>query len=384
MKIAVFGAGLQARGVIFDLLKQPDISEIRIVDNSVTNLDYIFDKYKDPRIYISQFDIKDLSETSEFLNNIKAAISTVPYQYNEFLTNISINEGCSFCDLGGNNSIVEAQLALDDKAKKANITTIPDCGLAPGLPSILVKHALADFDTIDTVEIRVGGLPQKRGGLLDYTLSFSINGLINEYIEDATILENYNIKTVPSLSAVEPINDFPEPFKHLEAFTTSGGISTLPDTYKNKINNINDKTIRYKGHCNIINIFKDLGLLSSEPIMVSMDYASTMVSPRKVFEIVAEKALNTNNPDVILFRVNIIGKLEGKNVTRKYQMIEYGSPDLSAMIRCTAFPASIVLLMLARNQIKEKGVLPQEKCIDTEIFMKELHKRNIKLNYKDL
>ncbi|MCP6725795.1 hypothetical protein NL526_27445, partial [Klebsiella pneumoniae] len=93
--------------------------------------------------------------------------------------------GANFCDLGGNNYIVDEQLALDGEAKAAGVSIIPDCGLAPGMVSVLAMHGAARFDSVDEIHIRVGGLPQDPQPPLSYQLVFSVEGLINEYIEIA-------------------------------------------------------------------------------------------------------------------------------------------------------------------------------------------------------
>ncbi len=111
----------------------------------------------------------------------------------------------NFCDLGGNNYIVDEQLALDDKAKDAGINIIPDCGLAPGMVSVLAMHGAKRFDEIDEIHIRVGGLPQHPKTLLQYQLVFSVEGLINEYIEVARVIRDGKISEVESMTEIESL-----------------------------------------------------------------------------------------------------------------------------------------------------------------------------------
>jgi lysine 6-dehydrogenase len=273
---------------------------------------------------------------------------------------------------------VNQELAMDAAARAAGVTVIPDCGLAPGMVAVLAEHAVRALDSVDTLEIRVGGLPQKRGGILDYSLLFNIQGLINEYVEDAMVLENGEPRVVRSLDDFETL-EFPEPFGTLEAFITSGGTSTLPQTYHGKIRRLNYKTIRYPGHGRVFRAMMDLGLLSSDPVEIR---EGVKVSPRDVFARVAAPVLDQGEPDVILMRLTAIGKRGRKKVTRTYQMIDY--PDtkngLTAMMRTTAYPATVVLLMLARDQVELKGALPQEKCIDPDRFLEELAARGLKID----
>jgi lysine 6-dehydrogenase len=149
--------------------------------------------------------------------------------------------------LGGNNYIVDAQLALDEAAKKANINIVPDCGLAPGMVSVLAMHGANRFDETEEIHIRVGGLPQTPKPPLDYQLVFSVEGLINEYIESARVIRDGKIIEVNSMTELETLAF--DGFSALEAFQTSGGTSTLPDTFCGKVKELDYKTIRYAGHC---------------------------------------------------------------------------------------------------------------------------------------
>src|SRR4029079_15285384 len=134
----------------------------------------------------------------------------------------AIEAETNFCDLGGNNDVVAKELALDNEARVAGVNVIPDCGLAPGMVAVLVAHAAARFEKIDGIHIRVGGLPQNPKPPLDYQLVFSVEGLINEYVEPARIIRDGKIAIVESMTEIESL-EFPPPFENMEAFQTSGG-----------------------------------------------------------------------------------------------------------------------------------------------------------------
>ena len=134
-----------------------------------------------------------------------SVISCVNYWYNASLSRAAIDTGTNFCDLGGNNYIVDEQLAMNDAAKAAGVNIIPDCGLAPGMVSILAMHGAAAFDTTDEIHIRVGGLPQDPQPPLNYQLVFSVEGLINEYLEVARVIRGGKITEVPSMTEIEEL-----------------------------------------------------------------------------------------------------------------------------------------------------------------------------------
>jgi lysine 6-dehydrogenase len=374
MRVVMLGAGLQAQAATFDLVNQRDLTEIVVADADLGRARALAQRWKDPRLHPVQLDASDEAAAEKVLKGARAALSAVPYKFNAGLARAAVRAGCSFCDLGGNNDVVAAELALDEKARAAGVTIVPDCGLAPGLVSILSAHAVEAFDEVDTLELRVGGIPQRKGGVLDYSLVFSMEGLINEYVEDAIVLEGGQPRTVHSLEDFESL-DWVEPFGTMEAFNTSGGVSTLPETYRGKIRRLNYKTIRWPGHGRVFQAMKKLGLLSSTPVEVD----GHAVKPRALLAKVATPVLDRGEPDVILTRVTALGTRNGKALRRVYEMIEYPDNEhgLTAMMRTTAFPATIVMLMLARGEVKTKGALPQERCVDPRRFLDELAKRQI-------
>ena len=367
----VLGAGRMGLGAAFDLAAQPDVEEVTIADMDGARTRLVADQIG-KKVRGVEANISDPRKAVELMRGHAATISCVNYWYNEKLARAAIEAKSNFCDLGGNNDVVDKELALDAEAKRAGVNVIPDCGLAPGMVAVLVAHGAARFKTLDEIHIRVGGLPQDPKPPLNYQLVFSVEGLINEYIERARVLRDGRITEVESMTEIEAL-DFPAPFGTMEAFQTSGGTSTLPETFLGKVKELDYKTIRYPGHCEKFKMMIDLGLCSSTPITVD----KTDVAPRKVLGELLVRNLPHDEPDAVLVRVEFMG--DGKHLT--YDIIDYQDPKtgLSAMMRTTAFPASIVALMMARGETTSKGALPQERCIPPEAFMKELERRNIRV-----
>ncbi len=380
MRVVLLGAGLQAQAAGHDLVLQKDLTEITVADADPARAEALARRWGDPRVRPVALDAADPEAAGRLLAGARAALSAVPYRFNAGLARAAVGAGCSFCDLGGNNAVVSEELALDGAAREAGVTVVPDCGLAPGMVAVLAAHAVASFDETESLEIRVGGLPQKRGGILDYSLVFNIQGLINEYVEDAVVIEDGEIRSVPCPGSFEEL-EFPPPFGRMEAFATSGGTSTLPETYRGRVRRLNYKTIRYPGHGGVIRVMKELGLLSWEPVEVD----GVRVAPRAVFAKVAEPVLDRGEPDVILMRLTATGKRGGRAARRVYQMIDYPDAEngLTAMMRCTAYPATTVLMMLARGEVEAKGAHPQERCIDPDRFLEELGKRGLEISITD-
>ena len=376
MRMLVLGAGRMGLGAVHDLASQPDVEEVTVADADGGRARDIAARVKQrAKVTAKTIDCKDQRAVVDLMRGHAAAISCVNYWLNESLARAAIEAKAHFCDLGGNNTVVDAELALDPEARKAGVNIIPDCGLAPGMVAVLAAHGAARFQKLDEIHIRVGGLPQDPKPPLDYQLVFSVEGLINEYIEPARVIRGGKVVQVESMTEVEELT-FPAPFGKMEAFQTSGGTSTLVETFLGKVRELDYKTIRYPGHCDKFKTMIDLGLCSSDVVEVD----GKPVTPRRVFGDLLVANLPHDEPDVVLVRVEFAG--DGKRLV--YQIIDRQDEKtgLSAMMRTTAFPASIVALMMARNQTTSKGALPQERCIPPQPFMDELRKRNIVVEEK--
>jgi lysine 6-dehydrogenase len=374
MKILVLGAGRMGHGAVYDLIhNSPLVESVTVADFEVKKAEEIAQTVGTERVISHHIDVSKFADVVKLMKNHDSAISCVNYWYNLELSKAALETNTNFCDLGGNNYVVDEQLALDNQAKEAGINIIPDCGLAPGMVSVLAMHGAKRFDEIDEIHIRVGGLPQFPKTLLKYQLVFSVEGLINEYIEVARVIRGGEIIEVESMTEIESL-EF-EGFPPLEAFQTSGGTSTLPDTFLGKVKELDYKTIRYAGHCEKFKTMIDLGLCSSKEIMV--DYVK--IAPRKILGNLLTTYLPADEPDYVLVRLEFVGKKDGKSGKLRFDIVDKQdeTTGLSAMMRTTAFPASIIAQMMAGGDVMMRGATPQEKAIDSDKFVAELAKRNI-------
>ena len=362
MKYCVLGAGLMGKAVAHDLLDQKDTTQVILCDKDVKAI-HELPLQNQSRLQTKILDVTNYNDVVNIFKNVDVAVAAIHYGFNLVLTKAAIETKTNLCDLGGNSSVVDEQLKLNDAAKNAGISVIPDCGLAPGMVAVLVKWGIEKFSWANTVKIRVGGLPQNPKGKLKYERFFSTEGLINEYVEPVRVLRDGQIKIIEPLSEIEEIKF--DNFPRLEAFTTSGGTSTLIDTYKNRLKNLDYKTIRYEGHCKLIREMYDEGLFSEKS--------------RKNTLALLEKTIPLGKKDVVLVKIIFQGRDKVTSPTNKHELsiIDSAKPPFTAMMRTTAFPASIIAQMLARGQIKEIGVQPQERCVPVDLFVKELKKREI-------
>jgi lysine 6-dehydrogenase len=264
-------------GAVFDLVhNSPGVECVTVADSDLAKAEAVAVLVGTSRVEPRHIDASNTDDVTRLMRGHDSVISCVNYWYNTALSQVAISTGSNFCDLGGNNYIVDEQLAMDAGAKAAGINIIPDCGLAPGMVSILAMHGAKRFDEVYEIHIRVGGLPQDPKPPLNYQLVFSVEGLLNEYVEVARVIRDGKITEVDSMTELESL-EF-DGFPQLEAFQTSGGTSTLPDTFLGKIRDLDYKTIRYAGHCDKFKTMIDLGLCSSEEIVADFQ----KVKPRKV------------------------------------------------------------------------------------------------------
>uniref|UniRef100_A0A7V3PSN0 Saccharopine dehydrogenase n=1 Tax=candidate division WOR-3 bacterium TaxID=2052148 RepID=A0A7V3PSN0_UNCW3 len=369
MNTLIFGAGLMSRAVAYDLLRQTDVDRVYVVDTRRSQLNRLRSQLKSPKLILVQTTATD-RKLLKLLSECAVAVSCVPYNYNLQLTQMAIAAGTNFCDLGGNNTIVRRQLALNKAARKANVTVIPDCGLAPGMTNILVADGIQRLDRTDQVRIRVGGLPVQPKPPLFYRLVFSAQGLLNEYVEPCLVLHQGKLQKVRPLT--EPETLIFSPFGQLEAFHTSGGSSTLPETFRGKIQELDYKTIRYPGHRLMFQLIMKTALGNWQKL------------PRAELACALEKVLGFENDDVVLLRIDISGTKDGIRRNIRYQLIDYADKKtgLTSMMRTTGFSAAIVALMLARREIKITGVRTGEQAVPGRRFISELRRRKFRLTIR--
>jgi lysine 6-dehydrogenase len=378
MKILVLGAGRMGLGAAYDLAhNSPGVSVVTVADVDGERARAVVETVGGAKLTPTRIDVEDSDRVVALMRGHDAAISCVTYFHNLALARAAIEARTNFCDLGGNNAVVDAELALDDEARAAGVNVIPDCGLAPGMVAVLAAHGAERFDELEAIHIRVGGLPLQPKPPLNYQIVFSVEGLINEYVERARVVRDGRIVEVESMTEIEEL-EFPAPFGRMEAFQTSGGTSTLPDTFLGRIQELDYKTIRHPGHCAQFKLLIDLGLASSDEI----EAGGARIAPRKLLGELLARHLPADEPDAVLIRLEFRGRMKGHTRALRYDIIDRFDERtrLSAMQRTTAFPASIVAQTMARGLTTAKGALPQERCIPPAPFVAALAARDIRID----
>ena len=372
MRALVLGAGMMGRAVAYDPARARGVDEVVLGDRSLPVAKAAARWAGSRRITPARIDLSNGAAVRRLMaGGFDVAVGAVSYRFNVALAREAVRAGVGFCDLGGNNDVVDGELALDAPARAAGVTVIPDCGLAPGMVSLVAARSLELLGgKADELRIRVGGLPLHPKPPLNYKLVFSPEGLVNEYWEPAVALRNGRRVKLESLTEIEEL-EFPPPFGKLEAFVTSGGASTLPRTMLGKVRELDYKTIRYPGHCAIMKGMLWLGLGDLEPVRAG----AARLAPRELLLELLRRRLTDGDRDVVLMRVTA---RRGERGVR-FQMVDRGEPrrGITAMMRTTAFPAAAVAWMLGTGRIVRKGALPQETCVPAGEFLDEVRRRGI-------
>jgi saccharopine dehydrogenase-like NADP-dependent oxidoreductase len=303
--ICLFGYGLIGR-TIDAYLRDLQIYNVDVFDKNKINLN---EKNK-------PIDLDRAADVTNLIKKYDAVIAATPYQVNEFIARCSGIAGVPYFDL---TEDVETTKSIARLRFDYGTTFIPQCGLAPGAIGIITRDLIKDFEEIDEIKMRVGALPITTSNKMKYYLSWSSEGLVNEYYEPCPAIIDGRYERLDPLEGYETLLlDGCE----YEAFNTSGGIGEWADDIRiagSIIKKLTYKTIRYKGHRDQILFLKeDLGLTKEKMI----DIFNAQVPH--------------NEDDVVLIFSEVIGKHQGKRTRKSYFKKIYGDPGVSAIQKTTA------------------------------------------------
>jgi lysine 6-dehydrogenase len=371
-EIAILGSGQMGRVAAYFFLNHPDGPfHVRLADRDEKSVKEAAAWLGSDRLETMIADAASEIELGMAIEGTTVCISCLPYFMNPRIARAVMRSRISMVDLGGNPQVTDVILSQDPDARRRSISMVPDAGLAPGLVSVIAWDLVHRFKTCDEVHIRVGGLPQKPEGPLKYAQFFSIHGLLNEYLEDARELRDGKPAQVPCPSELEELQV--DDLGTFEAFTTSGGTSTLPRTLLGKVQRLDYKTIRYPGHHAALKLLIDLGLAASQ----AFPFGGVEVTPRDMLTRVLEVTLPKGVPDIVLIRVTATGD-GGREEKVELVVRQDETHGITAMGQMTAFPAAAVALAILKGQVPP-GAHAQETVIPFSWMQDQLSKFGIQL-----
>jgi saccharopine dehydrogenase-like NADP-dependent oxidoreductase len=344
--ILVIGAG-KIGSTIVDMLHETGDYSVTVADASAAALEAVA---KDG-VKTIQLDFSDAVALQNALKGHYAVLSAAPYHLTGHVAQAARLADVNYFDL---TEDVATTRMVKELAEGATTAFIPQCGLAPGFISIVAHDIASHFDKLDTVRLRVGALPQYPSNALSYNLTWSTDGVINEYIERCEAVVDGRLREVP---AMEELEEFSLDGTRYEAFNTSGGLGTLCETLEGKVRNLNYKTIRYPGHCALMRVLlNDLQLRNR----------------REVLKDILENAVPATMQDMVIVFVTVTGERGGRYVQETYARSIYGQKvagtQRTAIQVTTAASICAMLDLLVEGKLPKQGFVRQEE-IDLDGFL---------------
>ena len=287
--------------------------------------------------------VADEGALRDALSSVDGVLSCLPYHLNTGVARAAHAAGIHYFDL---TEDVPTTKAIIELSKSAKGLMAPQCGLAPGFVGIVGADLIAQFEECRSCKMRVGALPQHPTGLMGYSFNWSPEGVVNEYLNDCEVIEEGQVKWVSAMEWVEKL------FiggTELEAFTTSGGLGTMCDTYRDRVPNMDYKTMRYPGHVKLMNFF----------------FHELLMRERRAEA--GDILVNAKPPvsdDVVYIHVSAEGKTGGrlfrKEFVRAYYPIEIAGIERTAIAWTTASSVVAVIEMVRDGTLPGQGFLKQE------------------------
>jgi lysine 6-dehydrogenase len=361
MKILVIGCGNIGSVAARDLAENLPSAQIVVADASKTRAEETAKEIGRDNVSFTLIDATNRNELTNTIGKFDLAVGALPGFLGFRVCKASVSAKVNIVDV---SFMPEDIIKLHKDALKAKVCVIPDCGMSPGLGSMLVGRASSQLDTVESVHMFNGGLPEKPIPPLEYAITWSAKDLIELYTRKANIMRNGKLVQVSATSGVEELT-FPGVGK-LEGFY-SDGLRSLLKTVK-VTGDMWEKSLRYPGHAAKINLLEALGFFENKPVQIE----GAEVSPRALTEKLLEMKLKKpNTPDIVAMLIDIIGLRNTKRIHFQYRMLEHFDKrrKVTAMARTTAYTTSVVAQLVAKRAITEKGVIPTEKLgMDKRIY----------------
>ena len=300
---------------------------------------------------LEQIDISAPDSLKKVIGKHDAVISCLPYHLNLDIARAVHAMDKHYFDL---TEDVPTTRGIRELAETSKGLMAPQCGLAPGFIGIVGANLARDVDELRSIELRVGALPKHPRGLLGYAFNWSAEGVVNEYLNDCEVIKDGEHIRIPAMEDLETIVI---DGVQLEAFTTSGGLGTMCETFEGKVFKLDYKTIRYPGHCKLMRFF------FNELYM------------RQKRELSGEILVNAKPPvkeDVVYVHAAVEGwkngKLKRKEFVRSYYPREIAGKIWKAISWTTAGSACAAVEMVAWGDLPDRGFLKQELISSDKFF----------------
>jgi len=346
MRITLLGAGHIGQ-TIARLLSASGDYTVTVVDRSAEALA----KLAAEPVRTLQIETSDATALLGTLRGQEAVVNALPYHLATLAATQARAAGCHYFDL---TEDVAATRAIKQLADGAETAFMPQCGLAPGFIGIVAHHLAKSFDVVHDVKMRVGALPAFPTNSLKYNLTWSVDGLINEYVHPCeAIRDGRNIE----LLALEGMEHFSLDGTEYEAFNTSGGLGTLCETWAGRVQTLDYKSVRYPGH-------RDLMKMLLEELQLKHD--------TETLKDIMRRSIPSTMQDVVLVFVTVSGMRGGSLVqevfARKIFADRNEAAPLSAIQITTAAGICAAVDLFREGKLPQRGFVRQEQ-VELPVFL---------------
>ncbi len=410
MRILVIGIGKIGTALLKDLVRSDAVEEIVAADLNIKYLKRLAQDLGSEKVQTAQVDASDQGQLTDLMqDDFQCVASALLREFQFNATEAAIKSGLNYVDVGSPIEIFE----LNEAAEAAEVTVVPNCGLDPGIDRFCEGVAVSQLDKVETIHGFCGGFPQKGtpgyNNPLGYKASWSWFRAVGTYKGNATILKDGQRIEVPKLEDPDTLT-FPEPIGEVEAFVSGASFDVLKHLNLTDVHELWNKTLRWPGHCQIWKALIGLHLTDLEPLPINLQIKPSgkskvfttppeggyvynikpfkppvEISPFEFLNALGDKYLQyeKGEGDAVVLRTEVIGEKDGKPITIHHELVDFYDTelDITAMGRTTAYPTSIVAQMIARGEIKDRGVVHVSKIgrnpVTAGIFFNEMKKRGI-------
>jgi len=379
MKILVVGCGKVGSEIARDLAGSDEVDSVVAMDASSQNLKFLRKRVPN-KIQTVKLSILQKTRLQALLGKVDLVCGALPGRLGFDLLSETVKAGRDTVDI---SYTPRDAFLLQRKAKEVGCRVVPQCGVAPGFTNMCVGDASRRLDQMKSVEIFVGGLPEKPEPPLNYQIVFSLEDVVNEYSRPVQVIEEGERKKVDALSGRGHIS-FPGVGK-LEYFLTDG-LGSLPRSCP-RTREMHEFTLRYPGHADMMSTLRVLGFFERNPVKIG----GVEAEPRQLTMELLRAAMSRGSPeDFLALRVDVKGLSRGRKIHLRYQLLDHYNRRLgvSAMARTTAYPCTSVALLMGRGEIKETGIVTPERIAqDPRLFqfvLDRLAKHGVKMKMAGL
>ncbi|MBC8073228.1 MAG: saccharopine dehydrogenase NADP-binding domain-containing protein [Deltaproteobacteria bacterium] len=347
-EVVILGCGMVGWAIAIDMAADPSLA-VTVADVRPDVLEKLGAR---ARVRTVCVDLSDAAAVTELVRGFDLALGALPSRFGLQTLRAVIEAGTRYVDI---SFMAEDALELSPLARERGVVCVVDCGVGPGVSNLACGYATTWLQPCERLEILVGGLPEVRSWPFDYKVAFAPADVLEEYTRPARMVERGEVVVYPALSGIERV-DIPG-VGTLEAFNTDG-LRSLIRTLD--VPNMTEKTMRWPGHAERMQVLAAMGLFGSAPIdvggqqVVPIELAAALLFPQWTYQ--------PGEVDITVMRVTAIGMREGERVRMIWELLDRydAATELTSMSRTTGFPATIVARMVLAGRIDEPGVHPPE------------------------